>query len=183
MKKITIFLTTAFFASIANFAVFADSYDYKPYVGVDYGFSRTNAFGVRPNHHAGGLLLGSDYGKYFATELFIKQSTQDKNRLEAGKLKTSYLAYGLDALAFLPLGANISLIATAGIGEYIYKTKFSPTDRHHEHGYGYRFGGGVKYAWNEHWQTRAICRHIEFDHMGGYDHALEYSLGMEYHFN
>ena len=77
----------------------------------------------------------------------------------------------------------LSLIATAGIGEYIYKTKFSPTDRHHEHGYGYRFGGGVKYAWNEHWQTRAICRHIEFDHMGGYDHALEYSLGMEYHFN
>lgn len=164
-------------------AAFADSYDYKPYVGVDYVFSRTNAFGVRPQHSAGSLFLGSDYGKYFATEVFVKQSTQDKNHPQGEELKTSYFAYGLDALAFLPIGKGLSLVATAGIGEYNYKTKFSPTNRYHEHGYGYRFGGGVKYAWDEHWQTRAICRHIEFDHMSGYNHALEYSLGMEYHFN
>lgn len=168
--------------TISSSAVFADSYDYRPYLGVDYTFSRTNAFGVRPKHSAGSLFLGSDYGKYFATEVFVKQSTQDKNHPQGGELKTSYFAYGLDALAFLPVGKGFSLVATAGIGEYNYKTKFTPSERHHEHGYGYRFGGGLKYAWNEHWQTRAICRHIEFDHMEGYNHALEYSLGMEYHF-
>ncbi len=182
MKKITILLITAFLTATGSNTASADSYDYKPYVGIDYAYSRTNAFGVRPQHHTGYLRLGSDYSKYFATELFAGQSTQDTNRVNEYSLKTRYQAYGLDLLAFLPVYGDFSLAVTAGIGEYIYKTKFSPTDNHREHGYGYRFGGGVKYAWNKHWQTRVICRHIEFDHLKGYNHALEYSFGMEYHF-
>ncbi len=183
MKKFTILLTTAIFTTIGNPVARADSYNYTPYLGADYVFSRANAFGERPYHHGGSLRLGSDYGRYFATELFAEQSGQDKRRYGDDKLVTSYFAYGLDALAILPIFADFSLIATAGIGEYNYKTKFSPTDRHHEHGYGYRFGGGIKYAWNEHWQSRAMCRHVEFDHLEGYNHSLEYSFGVEYHFN
>ena len=182
MKKITILLTTAIFASLNALEAKADSYNYKPYVGVDYVFDQAKAFGVKPHHHSGALRVGSDYSKYFATEVFISQSTQDKRNVGEDKLATSYLAYGLDALAFLPVGGGFSLAATAGIGEYNYKTKFSPTNRHHEHGYGYRFGGGAKYALNDNWQTRIMCRYVNFDKMEGYDHAMEYSFGVEYHF-
>lgn len=185
MKKITIFLTTALFVTAAHITTArADSYNYAPYIGADYTFNRTRAFDVHPKLHAVGLHIGSDYSKYFSTELFINQSSQDKKHLEGGKLTTSYYNYGLDVLAYLPLGAaqRFSLLATAGIGEYVYKTKFNPTDRHHEHGYGYRFGGGVKYAWNAHWQTRFISRYVNFDQLTGYDHDMEYSFSVEYHF-
>jgi len=182
MKKITILLTTLLLTATYGTSAAADSYKYTPYIGADYVFSRANAFGERPDHHGASLRLGSDYGKYFSTELFVTQSGKDKRYSNFGKLSTSYLAYGLDALAVLPVFKNISLIATAGIGEYKYKTKFSPVDRHNEHGYGYRFGGGIKYAFTEHWQARFICRHVEFDHLEGYNHALEYSFGAEYHF-
>lgn len=181
MKKITILLTSAFFAAGISGAK-ADSYNYTPYVGADYVFSRANAFGVNPYHHGGTLRLGSDYGKYFATELFATQSTENKRHVGEDKLATSYYAYGLDALAWLPLGESFALGATAGIGEYNYKTKFGPTNRHNEHGYGYRFGGGAKYAWNNNWQTRIMCRYVNFDKLDGYDHSMEYSFGVEYHF-
>lgn len=185
MKKITILLTSALFVAAFNVcAARADSYNYTPYVGADYTFERANAFGVHPQHQAIGLHIGSDYSKYFGTEAFINQSWQHKNRLPDTDLKTSYLNYGLDIMAYLPLFAEqkFSLLATAGIGEYIYKTKFSPTDRHNEHGYGYRFGGGMKYAWESHWQTRFVVRYVNFDKLSGYDHNMEYSLGAEYHF-
>lgn len=186
MKKITILLTSAFLVAVFKVdAANADSYNYTPYVGANYTFERANAFGVRPEHHAVGLYVGSEYSKYFSTELFANQSGQHRNHLSDAELKTSYYNYGLDILAYLPLFAEqkFSLLATAGIGEYVYKTKFSPTDRHNEHGLGYRFGGGAKYAWNNHWQTRFIARYVEFDKLSGYNHNMEYSLSMEYHFN
>lgn len=184
MKKITIVLTTAFFAAAGSFTAYADNYQYTPYIGADYTFAQTDATGFNPKHHAAGVYIGSDYGKYFSTELFAHQSTRAKNSGNIGNIRTSYYNYGLDILAYLPICAEnkFSLLATAGIGEYIYKTKFNPTDRHNEHGYGYRFGGGAKYAFNEHWQTRLIVRYVDFDKLSGYNHATEYGFGLEYHF-
>lgn len=184
MKKITIVLTTVFFASVCAFTANADSYKYTPYVGADYTFGQTDAVGFEPHYHVAGVHIGSDYGKYFSTELFANQSTRAKNNGNTGDIRTSYYNYGLDILAYLPicLEDKLSLLATAGIGEYVYKTKFSPTDRHNEHGYGYRFGGGAKFAFDSHWQTRLIVRYVNFDKLSGYDHATEYSFGVEYHF-
>lgn len=183
MKKITILLTTALFTA-AGFEANADSYNYTPYIGADYLFNQTAAKGYNPHYHAAGLRIGSDYGKYFATELFANQTNRDKRTKEDHDIRSSFYGYGLDILALLPICPEnkVSLIATAGIGEYAYKTKFSPTDRHTEHGYGYRFGGGIKYAVTEHWHTRLIGRYIKFDHLSGYKHAAEYTFGVEYHF-
>ena len=184
MKKITILLTTAFFVVTANNAC-ADSYKYKPYIGADYTFDQTDAKDFKLHHHAIGVRIGSDYSKYFSTELFANQSNRGKRKTANGDIRTAYYNYGLDILAYLPLGAEdkFSLLATTGIGEYVYKTKFSPTNRHTEHGYGYRFGGGAKFAFDNHWQTRLIVRYVHFDKLSGYDDATEYSFGVEYHFD
>jgi opacity protein-like surface antigen len=87
-------------------------------------------------------------------------------------------------LAYLPLGCSkdFSLLATAGIGEYVYKQKFLGQKHNSEHGYGYRFGGGFKYAITPAWQTRLITRYVNFDGLHGYDHAVEYTLSLQYHF-
>jgi len=185
MKKITILLTTAALSTTVFItAARADSYNYSPYIGADYVFNRTNTYGVHPQHHALGIHIGSDYSKYFGTELFINQSNQNKTSYQTGKLTTSYYSYGLDILAFLPLGTSekFALAATAGFGEYAYKTKINPTNRHREHGYGYRFGGGARYAFDRHWHTRMLCRYVNFDQLREYDHDMEYSLSIEYHF-
>ena len=183
MKKITFFLTTAISLSAANcFA--ADKYNYTPYVGLDYTYSHAKAHGFSPTHHAGGLYIGSMYSPYFGTEIFFNQSGGDSRRLADGKIKTSYRAYGLDIAAYLPLDCaqKFSLLATTGIGEYVYKQKITPQKHHNDHGYGYRFGGGVKLALTQNWQARFITRYVKLDHISGYNHTLENSFSVEYHF-
>lgn len=183
MKKITFFLTSVMCAGFAANA-HADSYNYRPYVGVDYIYNHTKANGFSPRYSVGGLHIGSTYSPYFATELFYNISGTDKRHPQGQKIKTSYRAYGLDLLAKLPLGCEkrFSLLATTGVGEYIFKQRNFPQKRHNEHGWGYRFGGGIQYAWTPAWQTRLMARYIGFDQVSGYNHDMEYSLGVEYHF-
>ncbi len=184
MKKITFLLTTAILMSMSSFAK-ADTYKYIPYVGADYAYTRTSARNMSPHHHNINLRLGSEYSPYFGTEIFFDQSNTDNHRRPDIKNKQSYRAYGLDANAYLPLGCDktISLIATAGIGEYVFKIKNHPQKHHNEHGYGYRFGGGLKYLITPSWQTRLLARYINFDHLSNYKYATEYTIGIEYHFN
>jgi opacity protein-like surface antigen len=87
-------------------------------------------------------------------------------------------------LAYLPLGCaqKLSAIATAGIGEYVFNQKVLPQKHHNEHGFGYRFGGGIKFALSKNWQTRFITRYVKFNHVSGYNHSLEQTLSFEYHF-
>jgi len=184
MKKITFFLTTTALSCLfANFAA-ADSYKYSPYIGVDYLYNHTSASYASPDYNALGLHIGSDYSKYFATELFFNQSDNNKRNFNEHKLKTSYHSFGLDILAFLPLGCEqrFSLFATTGIGQYAYRHKITGNKHFNSHGRGYRFGGGAKYAFDEHWQIRFIARHTHFDNVDFYNHAMDYSIGIEYHF-
>ncbi len=183
MKKITFFLTSATIMAITS-SVNADKYEYKPYAGIDYTYNQTTAKSFSPRYSVGGLHIGSYYSPYFATELFANQSASDKNRPHNEKIKTSYYAYGLDLVAALPMGCekHFALLATTGIGEYVVKQKVYPQKHHNEHGYGYRFGGGFRYAFTNRWQTRFITRYVNFDHLSGYDHDVEYNLSLEYSF-
>lgn len=184
MKKITFLLTTAFFMS-AGTIVKADNYKYVPYIGADYAYTETSAKKLSPHNHNISFRIGSEYNSYFGTELFFMQSNTDKHRYSDTENKQSYRAYGLDAAAYLPLGCDkkVSLIATAGIGEYVFKIKNRPQKHQNEHGYGYRFGGGFKYLITPSWQTRLLARYINFDHLSNYRYATEYTFGVEYHFN
>ena len=184
MKKITFFLTSLFFVATAAANARADSYKYSPYVGADYTYDHTTARGISPYHHAANIRIGSDYSRYFATELFLMQSNNNKRYAQGQKIITSYRAYGLDLLAFLPLDSadRFSLLATTGIGEYVYKIREFPENSHNEHGFGYRFGSGFKYALCDHLHLRFVTRYIKFNRLDKFDHAVEYTTGLEYHF-
>lgn len=181
MKKITFLLTLLSFTIFYTPLTKADSYKYTPYLGVDYLHNRTSAKGLSFNNNAVSLRIGSDYGKYFSSEMFFSQSDSRNKYPQQQKIKNSYRSYGLDVLAYLPF-YKFSFITTAGIGEYVFKTRVYPQKHHNEHGFGYRFGGGLKYAFDEHWQIRFICRYIKFNHVHNTNHAVEYSSGLEYHF-
>jgi opacity protein-like surface antigen len=183
MKKITFFLTSAILTSI-TFSARADTYNYRPYIGIDYVYDQISARGFSPHHSVGGLHFGSTYSSYFATELFYNASDSDKHNKQNTKIKTSYQSYGLDLLAMLPLDCKkrFSLLVTTGIGEYVVRQKPAFQKHQTEHGWGYRFGGGMQYAWSSAWQTRLLTRYVNFDRLSGYDHAVEYNLSLEYHF-
>ncbi len=184
MKKVTFLLTGLTGAVFCAENVFADPYNYRPYVGTDYVYGDVSAKGFSPQYSSANVRIGSEYGEFLSTELFASQSASRKNRPQGIKLKSSLRSYGLDLLAYLPLGCEkrFSLVATTGIGEYVAKEKLYPLKHHNEHGYGYRFGGGIKYAWNQNWHSRILARYVNFDHLHGFDHAVEYSAGVEFHF-
>ena len=160
MKKITIVLTFLAACGINAKNSVADSYHYTPYIGAGYQFNKTQLKQFRPEYQSG-----------------------SKNNGQGEKLKSSYRSYGLDLLGYLPLGCaqKFSVAATAGIGEYVYKLKEGGLKHYNEHGWGYRFGGGVKYAFDSHWQTRFMTRYVKFNHLDNVNQAMEYALSVEYH--
>ena len=184
MKKITFLLITAFFVALNANSAQADSYQYTPYAGIDYTYSHATAKRFSPYYNIAGLHIGSDYSQYFGTELFFNQSTGNKRHIDDASIKTSYRSYGLDLFAYLPVGCNkrFSLLGTLGAGEYRYKITVSPAKHHNESGWGYRMGGGFKYALNKNWGFRTIVRYVNFDKIKAYKYAMEYSAGIEYHF-
>ncbi len=184
MKKITfVLIFGAIFINLNNAA--ADNYKYVPYIGGGYQFDKAQLAEVRPQYHSVYLYVGSDYSSYFGTELFFSQSASENNKLGNKKLKSSYRAYGLDVLGYLPVDCQkkFSLAATAGFGEYTFNLKKTTAAKHHnEHGYGYRLGGGFKYVLDAHWQARLLARYVRFDKVDDVNQSLEYTLSAEYHF-
>lgn len=183
MKKFFILTLLAAAAIPAGYCK-ADTYKYTPYAGLGYAFDKAQISSVRPEYHSAEFYIGSDYSKYFGTEVFLYQSLSRTNGQQPHKLKSSYRAYGLDLMGYLPLGCSqkFSLLGTVGAGEYVFKHKETGFKHHNEHGYGYRFGGGFKYALDSHWQTRFIGRYVGFDKVDGVNQAWEYNLSLEYHF-
>lgn len=182
MKK-TIFYGIAA-ALVSSTSAKADKYNYVPYVGATYSFASAHADSAKPHYNIGGIYVGSEYGKYFGTELFYNQSTYSNNYINNIKTRTSYRSYGLDLAAYLPFGCEnrFNLIATTGVGEYVFAKKVKGDKHHNDSGWGYRFGGGIKYSFTQNWQAKALVRYVNFDGVSDFDHQTEYSLGVEYHF-
>lgn len=183
MKKIiaaaAISVTT--FANTANAAVDGE---YIPYIGMDYTYSDANVKFDRPHYNSGSINVGTYYNKYFGTELFYQRSDNHKERDGLNKSKTSFQAYGLDLMGYLPLGCDqdFSLIGTVGMGEYIVHNQNSGAKSNRDHGFGYRAGGGVMYHIDQNWSIRMLARYVNFNHINDYDHMMEYSAGVRYTF-
>jgi hypothetical protein len=182
MTKIFPFLAVS--AILATSAAQAQNYDYTPYIGADYAYSQAHAQGIKPVYHAASVNLGSRYNDYFGTELFYTQTGSDSKKTSNGKYKSSYRGYGLDMAAYLPLGCEqrFELTASIGLGEYVFNKKIGNEKHHNDSGFGYRFGGGFLYHLSGHTAFRLMARHIETDHISGYDHMTEYLAGLRYYF-
>lgn len=165
----------------------AAEYDFKPYVGLDYNYTYADADEHTPKYNSLSVNLGTEYNQYFGTELFYQYSDEAKNHDYTIENKTSFQAYGLDLMGYLPLGCDqeYSLIGTAGIGEYTFDKEFrglySPSD-YDDHGIGYRFGGGLQYKIDDKFSVRGLVRYVNLNGVDDYDDMWEYTAGIKYNF-
>lgn len=156
---------------------------YVPYIGVDGIYNIAKAKQVKPQYYGADINLGTTYNQYFGTEIFYAQTGSDAKKIsEDEKLKTSYRAYGLDLVGYLPVVSGFKLTATAGVATYVFKEKTTGQKHSDDEGYGYRFGAGFMYDLNKNISLRALARYINFDHISDVDHTAEYVLGLRYYF-
>ncbi len=183
MRKFIKNISVLSMAACFPFSAHAIDNVYKPYLGINYAYTTATAKNIRPHNNSASIILGSTYNPYFSTEMFFQYSDKDKIS-NSETAKTSFHAYGLDTIAYLPLGCSgaIAPLATLGIGEYTVKNKLINSFHKKDHGYGYRFGGGLSYNIDENWSLRGIARYIKTDKIRNYDHITEYTLGMRYTF-
>lgn len=183
MRKITttLMLSTAICLSAASASAIENQY--RPYIGADYAYNIARTEGYHTYHNAGSLNVGSVYNPYFGTELFYQYA--DRYKASSSELKSSgFQAYGLDLMAYLPLGCDGKIVPTAtmGIGQYIVDNDFRNHKNQRDRGWGYRFGGGLTYNIDNNWAARILARYVKTDHLDKLDHFTEYSFGIRYTF-
>ncbi len=151
------------------------------FAGADLGFSS-----LRYEHQSGfsnssfsetdtsyGGTIGVRFNRYFAVSLFGIMSGESSftaaDNVLKGKIDYYYYGGGADAYVFLPVSAQTSLIATAGVGNYKihfeYQTQTGNTDGF-ETDYsktGIRFGFGTEYKISDDTAVHAVYRRTEFD--------------------
>ena len=177
--KNTIALMAA--ASAFAFAANAGAMEFTPYVAADYTYTDVqNVTEV----HGGKVSVGTDYNKYFGTEVFYQHTGSDRVHSSDGTNEYSLQSYGLDINGYLPLGCDqtFALVGTAGIANIDVKYKEPGESRKTENGLGYRLGAGFEYDLTSNVAVRAMYRYTFADKLGGLDNMNKYSLSVKYSF-
>ncbi|MFR1031650.1 MAG: porin family protein [Alphaproteobacteria bacterium] len=160
--------------SALAFSANANASDFKPYVGLDYNYTDADADHQSPKYNSASVNVGTEYNKYFGTEVFYQYSDDDKKHVNGIENQTSFQAYGLDLMGYLPLGCDqvFSLVGTMGIGEYTFDKNYSgfyaPKDQR-DHGIGYRFGGGLQYKIDDKFSVRGLVRYVNLNDIDNFD--------------
>ena len=185
------FAVSSLFAVVSVLALSANANateSFKPYVGVDYTYTDADYDGISPKYNSASVNVGTEYNKYFGTEVFYQYSDTDNKGVDHDlRAKTKFQAYGLDLMGYLPLGCDqvFSLVGTAGIGEYEFDAKFRGIDapkHHRDRGIGYRFGGGLQYQVDENVAVRGLVRYVNINDVEDVNDMWEYSAGVRYSF-
>ncbi|MBE6452177.1 MAG: porin family protein [Alphaproteobacteria bacterium] len=176
-KTLSLMAAVSAFAFMAN----ANATEYTPYVAADYTYSDIQNLA---EVNGGKIALGTEYNKYFGTEVFYQRTGSDRVHSEGETDEYALQSYGLDIYGYLPLGCDqvFALVGTAGIANMDIIYKNADDKRNTENGWGYRLGAGVEYDVNSNVSVRALYRYIATDKLGGIDHVNEYSLGVKYAF-
>ena len=185
MKKIYLLSSV-----LCLFAFDATAADIKPYVGLDFA---STYFDIKKKYDYleksyGSLSLnaGTRIYDHFGLEAFYQDSGEEKSDRvwpapgESGKYKSSFEAYGLDVMGYVPAYENAEVFGAIGWGEYKLKIKGFGTSTHEKKN-GVRFGAGLQYNFNEHITLRTAARYIYLDSDIAKNIA-ELSLGVRYSF-
>ena len=179
MKKIfiSVLLVSCIFAYTAD----AENH-YRPYIGADMSFNKAKTRFIRPDYNGAIINLGTTYNPYFGTEIFYHQTTSKAKTFGNEKYKTSFRAYGLDAIVTLPVYSKLDLNLSIGAGSYVFKEKLTGAHHGSDEGIGYRFGGGAVYHFTNRLAGRFNARYIKFNDISNLKHTAEYTIGARYYF-
>lgn len=155
---------------------------YRPYIGADVSFDKAETSFVHPAYDGASLNLGTTYNPYFGTEIFYHQTGTRTKKLNNVKYKTSFLAYGLDAVAAYPVCPKFDVNLSLGLASYLFKERIISQSHNTDEGIGFRFGGGAVYHLTNSLAVRLNARYIKFNKISNLDHAAEYTFGARYYF-
>ena len=197
MKKSLLLASVAFSIFTTN----VNAIELKPYIGFDYVYSNASTNDVvvqdvlvgkdlyENNFHSLSINVGTSINDYFDIEAFYQKSADaegdvvalvDGSNVYTDKIKTSFYAYGVDAIGHLPLSEKFTAIGSVGLGQYEFEMNgFGVTAN--ENGLGVRLGIGVQYKINEHFALRTIVRQTLLD-MDSVDNMTDFSVGFRYSF-
>lgn len=180
----------------------ADAMELKPYVGLDYSYSKASTNDIiveqalvpsklyEDTYNSVVVSVGTKLHQNFGLEAFYQKSGEEKGTqavfvsggspIATDKIETSFDAYGLDAQGYLPLNKKVDLIGSLGLGQYDFEIKgFGYKESEDE--LGYRLGAGAQYNFNENIAIRGMIRHVLID-SDAVDDITEFSAGVRYTF-
>ena len=182
----TLILTTTLVATV-------HAADLNPYVGAGYSYADAGYKGdfdtlAETKHHAGFIAAGVRPHQNWGAEAFYQLSAHaDKSALNhLVKTETSFQAFGLDALGYLPVHDKVDLIGSAGVGYYRFKADYSRfvSGSDTENNFGWRLGIGAQYHVTDNLSLRGMVRYVDINDSGNdaVDDLTDISIGVYYHF-
>ncbi len=169
----------------------------RPVLGADFVYSFVNFSdysGIikefsEDEFKAFSVSLGAKFNSYFGIEGFYQQSEEGESNkyhkinisgLGEGKLKTSYIAYGVDLIGYLPTDVqNVTLLGSLGLGQYEFEGKYE-TINEKEDKIGIRLGAGLQNSINDNVSFRLMGRysHINSDSV---DNMIDLTAGLRFY--
>ncbi len=164
----------------------------RPVVGADFVYSVLNFSNdnelikdyAEDEYKAFSLSLGAKFNPYFGIEGFYQHSEEgesNQRNYTEGKLKTSYIAYGVDLIGYLPTDVDhVNLLGSIGLGEYEFEGKYK-TINEKEDKIGIRFGLGLQSSINENVSFRLMGRYsnVNTDYV---DNIIDLTAGLRFYF-
>ena len=172
----------------------------RPVLGADFVYSFVNFSDdsgiikefAEDEYKAFSVSLGAKFNPYFGIEGFYQHSEEGESallyssNLGIGKLKTSYIAYGVDLIGYLPTNVqNVTLLGSLGLGQYEFEAKYdgrygsvSAT----EDGLGIRLGAGLQTNINDNVSFRLMGRYSHIGTEDAVDNMIDLTAGFRFYF-
>jgi len=179
MKKISLMVMSFFMVT----SVAKAENVYVPYVGADILYNQAKTKFANPKSLGAFVNVGTTYNKYFGTEIFYGQTPNHSTKTKSNdRYKTSYRAYGVDAIVSVPVHEKADLTAGVGLASYVFGEKIKGAQHTSDEGIGYRFSVGAVYRLSEHLAFRANARYVKLNHISNLKRVSEYTVGARYYF-
>lgn len=192
---------TLLLAGVASLLAFqANAVEFKPYVGLDYAYTDASVaddiYGLsddyyETNFNSGVINAGTKIGDYFGVEAFYQKSGDEKGKkigildfdgktLATDKITTSFDAYGLDLMGYIPVTDKLEAIASIGAANYNFEMEGFGISLEEE-SLGVRGGLGLQYNINDNLAVRGMARYVYLE-MDEVDYLTEFTAGIRYSF-
>lgn len=190
MKKNLLLAGVACFLAISS--ANATDFQLKPYIGLDIAYTSAdvsidglNSSVYENDFSSLNFNIGAKLHQNFGLEGYYQKSAKEEGKLATNvymidRIETSFDAYGIDVMGYLPVNDKLNAIGSIGLGRYEFTLK-GFGDKLSESGAGYRFGLGGEYNFNEHFALRAMARYVILD-LEYVDSITELSIGAKYIF-
>ncbi|MFI3241680.1 MAG: porin family protein [Alphaproteobacteria bacterium] len=158
----------------------------KPYVGLDVGVvsaDLANGYDLiaEDSLYTYSVNAGAKINDNFGLEAFYQTSSEEDKTIGALTTTTSFDAYGLDVIGYLPITEKTNLLGSVGLAQYDFELKATGLATESEDGLGCRFAVGADYNLTDNVSFRAMARYVTLD-TDNVDSLTEFSVGARYSF-